>query len=141
MYTRPRAGLGTQEPSWIRLAFSGIRASRNRKKISGGMAAMSKIIGIDLGTTNSVVAVMQGGEPVVIPNQEGGRTTPSWLGITTGSPPCITATTELVVPRSIPIILLMTACPPSIQFCAPALTRSRRGRSSSVLSFQAQLER
>ena len=32
---------------------------------------MSKIIGIDLGTTNSVVAVMQGGEPVVIPNQEG----------------------------------------------------------------------
>ena len=38
---------------------------------------MSKIIGIDLGTTNSVVAVMQGGEPVVIPNQEGARTTPS----------------------------------------------------------------
>ena len=36
---------------------------------------MSKIIGIDLGTTNSVVAVMQGGEPVVIPNQEGARTT------------------------------------------------------------------
>ena len=34
---------------------------------------MSKIIGIDLGTTNSVVAVMQGGEPVVIPNQEGAR--------------------------------------------------------------------
>jgi molecular chaperone DnaK len=43
---------------------------------------MSKIIGIDLGTTNSVVAVMQGGEPVVIPNQEGGRTTPSVVGIT-----------------------------------------------------------
>src|ERR1700723_1516598 len=38
---------------------------------------MSKIIGIDLGTTNSVVAVMQGGEPTVIPNQEGARTTPS----------------------------------------------------------------
>src|SRR6266849_272277 len=46
------------------------------------MAAMSKIIGIDLGTTNSVVAVMKGGEPVVIPNQEGGRTTPSVVAIT-----------------------------------------------------------
>ncbi len=43
---------------------------------------MSKIIGIDLGTTNSVVSVMQGGEPVVIPNQEGTRTTPSVVAIT-----------------------------------------------------------
>ena len=43
---------------------------------------MSKIIGIDLGTTNSVVAVMQGGEPAVIPNQEGARTTPSVVAIT-----------------------------------------------------------
>ncbi len=48
---------------------------------------MGKIIGIDLGTTNSCVAVMEGGEPKVIPNEEGGRTTQ-----------------ELVVPRSIPII-------------------------------------
>ena len=41
---------------------------------------MSKVIGIDLGTTNSVVAVMEGGEPTVITNQEGSRLTPSVVG-------------------------------------------------------------
>ena len=43
---------------------------------------MSKVIGIDLGTTNSVVAVMEGGEPTVITNPEGSRLTPSVVGFT-----------------------------------------------------------
>src|SRR3982750_2305697 len=43
---------------------------------------MAKTVGIDLGTTNSVVAVMEAGEPVVIPNAEGGRTTPSVVAFT-----------------------------------------------------------
>ena len=46
------------------------------------MADNSRVIGIDLGTTNSVVAVMEGGEPTVIPNQEGNRTTPSVVAMT-----------------------------------------------------------
>jgi molecular chaperone DnaK len=46
------------------------------------MADSGKVIGIDLGTTNSVVAVMEGGQPTVIANEEGGRTTPSVVGFT-----------------------------------------------------------
>src|SRR5687768_15197551 len=41
---------------------------------------MARVVGIDLGTTNSVVATVEGGEPVVIPNAEGARTTPSVVG-------------------------------------------------------------
>ncbi len=49
-------------------------------KTEGETIMMKKIIGIDLGTTNSCLAVMEGNEPVVIPNAEGGRTTPSVVG-------------------------------------------------------------
>ena len=43
---------------------------------------MGRVVGIDLGTTNSVVAVMEGGKPIVIANSEGMRTTPSVVGFT-----------------------------------------------------------
>ena len=55
---------------------------RHRRRCRQGGRDMARTVGIDLGTTNSVVAVMEGGEPVVIPNAEGGRTTPSVVGFT-----------------------------------------------------------
>src|SRR5437764_5808921 len=50
---------------------------------------MPKTVGIDLGTTNSVIAVMEGGEPVVIPNSEGSRTTPSVVAFTKSGEPLV----------------------------------------------------
>ena len=50
---------------------------------------MSRVIGIDLGTTNSCVAVMEGAEPLVIPNAEGARTTPSVVGFPESGEPLV----------------------------------------------------
>ena len=68
---------------------------------------MSKVIGIDLGTTNSCVSVMEGTQAKVLENAEGARTTPSVFSKTFAYVPSITATQEFVVPKSIPITLLI----------------------------------
>src|SRR4029077_5236339 len=65
-----------------------------------------------------------------MPTTEGVVRAPSWFGITTDSPPCITATTELVVPRSMPIILLLL-CPPSL----PRAWQCDAGRDSRAIVY------
>src|ERR1700722_9794808 len=63
-----------------RAGHRGAGRNRQTKRRAEGTADMAKAVGIDLGTTNSVVSVLEAGEPVVIPNAEGGRTTPSVVG-------------------------------------------------------------
>src|SRR5208282_6672719 len=53
-----------------------------RGAVTGDEVTMAKAVGIDLGTTNSVIAAMEGGQPTVIPNAEGSRTTPSVVAFT-----------------------------------------------------------
>src|ERR1035441_1764741 len=64
------------------MALALLRDGLNFIARRGAHITMAKVLGIDLGTTNSCMAVMEGGEPVVIPNAEGGRTTPSIVGFT-----------------------------------------------------------
>ena len=96
-HPRPRAAPGARAASAKRTArreppLQTAQPTRHQtpasSRTTGSNQPMGKIIGIDLGTTNSVVAVMEGGEPTVIPSAEGGRTVPSVVAFTkTGRAP------------------------------------------------------
>src|SRR5437764_13194006 len=72
---------------------------------------------------------------LVIATTDGVVREPSWLGITTGSPPCMTATTELVVPKSIPIILLLTPYPPQTVCPCPSPLVVTPGQTQELTFF------
>ena len=77
---------------------------------------MGKIIGIDLGTTNSCVAVMEGNEPIVIANSEGDRTTPSVVGFTDSDRRWANSTKNATVPSRISTSVVLT---PVVNHCIP----------------------
>ena len=73
----PAAQVSRPCGSGIKLTLYDSTFMLSRRVTPQGGSFMGKVIGIDLGTTNSAMAVLEGGEPTVIPNSEGGRTTPS----------------------------------------------------------------